>query len=136
MALFKKKLPDLPSPPSKFSEIPTPDFDEDFPRYTPTMDVTGMEDKPKISPMPISQFPREEQPMEDIRRKPLFIKIDRYEDAISTLNSIREKLEEASKIISELRQIRHDEDAQLDEWSENIREIKEKLMNVDSMMFE
>ncbi len=137
MALFKKKLPELPSPPSKFSNISKPDFEDDFSRYNPT-NFENMEEKPRISPMPMSipQFPREEPMSDSLRKKPLFIKIDRYEDAIAILNSIREKLDESSNIVSELRQIRRDEDMQLDEWSENIREVKEKLMNVDSMLFE
>ena len=138
MAFFKKKdLPDLPSPPDKFSDS-SEYSDDDFPRYTPAMnfdaDKIGMKSK---MPMPIPEFPKEEHSeMGGHDRRPLFIKIDKYEDAIATLNSIRDKLEEASNIISELRQIRRDEDTQLDEWSEHIRSVKEKLMNVDGMLFE
>ena len=146
MALFKKdKLPDLPSPPDK-----VPDFsddsqnvknvDEDFPSYTPAVnfDQEGFDNKPKISSMPLPEFPREdmEEPRMNFEKKPLFIKIDKYENAMTVLNSIKEKLNEANNIISELRQIRKDEDQQLDEWSEHVRTIKEKLMNVDSMLFE
>ncbi len=141
MAFLRKKdnLPDLPSPPDKFSDDSNEDFD-DLPRYTPAvnMDEDFMK-KPRVSPMPIPEFPREEQGemhSHTVERKPLFIKIDKYETAMGIMHSINEKLDEAGSIVSELRQIRRDEDTQLDEWSEHIRAIKEKLMNVDSMLFE
>ena len=91
--------------------------------------------KEHVTPMSIPEFPREES-SSSFERKPLFIKIDKYENSMAILNSIKEKLDEANSIVSELRQIRRDEDEQLDEWSEHIRAIKEKLTNVDSMLFE
>ena len=141
MALFNKKdkLPDLPSPPDKYSDF-SQDDNMDFPSYTPAVNMDqDFGKKPRISPMPIPEFPREEQhemhpSMMD--KRPLFIKIDKYETAMGVMQSIREKLDEADGIVSELRQIRKDEDEQLDEWSEHIRAIKEKLMGVDSMLFE
>jgi len=135
--LRKDKLPDLPSPPDKYSDFSQDDVEEDFPRYTPTITSKDMYDKkmPSMSPMSIPEFPREES-SSSFERKPLFIKIDKYENSMAILNSIKEKLDEANSIVSELRQIRRDEDEQLDEWSEHIRAIKEKLTNVDSMLFE
>ena len=140
MAFLKKdRLPDLPSPPEKYSDMSNEDFD-DFPKYTPAvnLDEDKFENRSRISPMPIPEFPRTDvaEHQTGFERKPLFIKIDKYEDAVMVLNSIRDKLEDASRVISDLRQIRKDEDEQLDEWSEHIRAIKEKLMSVDSMLFE
>ena len=147
MALFNKKdtrLPDLPNPPSKFSDISKKDFEEeDFPSYTPTVNFDEeVDEKPKISSMPMSSFMKDDSMMGEPEhehyggKKPLFIKIDKYEDAIGILDSIKESLNEADKLINELRQIRRDEDAQLDEWNEHLKSIKDKLMSVDSTLFE
>ncbi len=137
MALFKKnRLPDLPNPPSKFSDISDDNMEEDFPSYTPAVDFNSkIEQRSKGNQMGMPNFSKEEVE-EHYEKKPLFIKIDKYEDAISVLNAIKEKLDEAGNIVSELRQIRKDEDTQLDEWSENIKAIKDKLMNVDDILFE
>ena len=150
MALFNKKdtrLPDLPNPPSKFSDISKTDFEEDFPSYTPSINFDNheMEERPrqKVAPIASPQFPRETPNQihnEDFEgsfgRKPLFIKIDKYEEALALLNSVKERLSEADKIINELRQIRKDEDSQLEEWSDHIASIKDKLMSVDNNLFE
>ena len=135
MALFKRNKPDLPNPPAKFSEISKPDFEEEFPSYTPSVDFDEDKFEERKISMPIPEFPRMEEEHR-YEKKPLFIKVDKYEDDIAILNSIKQRLEDASSIINELRQIRRNEDVQLDEWSENVRSIKEKLLNIDSMLFE
>jgi len=141
MALFKKErgnLPDLPTPPSKFSEISKPDFDEDFAGYSSPLDLNEehFEEKPEPKKMRMTEFSNNQEEEGHFDRKPLFVKIEKYEDALTIINSIKEKLNDADSIIGDLRHIRREEDARLDEWSTNLSEIKDKLANIDNMLFE
>jgi len=146
MAMFKreKKL-DLPSPPDKFSDISKPDFEEDFPKYNQTInfDEDKIEEKPSVSninmPSSLGSMPSSftAQRMEEhYEKKPLFIKVDKYEEAIHVLNSVKDKLNEASNILNELRQIRRDEDSQLEGWTDHLNMVKEKLTDIDKILFE
>ena len=144
--MFKreKKL-DLPSPPDKFSDISKPDFEEDFPKYNQTInfDEDKIEEKPSVSNInmhsSLGSMPSSftAQRMEEhYEKKPLFIKVDKYEEAIHVLNSVKDKLNEASNILNELRQIRRDEDSQLEGWTDHLNMVKEKLTDIDKILFE
>ena len=138
MGLFKKeRSPDLPSPPNKFSDMPGLDDEDDFPKYNPTMNFDEHNDEvSKVPQIKMPKFKEGNDQIARIERKPLFIKIDKYEDAVAILNSIKDRLDDATLMINELREIRRNEDTQLDEWSEHIKSVKEKLVNLDNTLFE
>ncbi|MEK6974091.1 MAG: hypothetical protein AABW41_02550 [Nanoarchaeota archaeon] len=68
--------------------------------------------------------------------KPIFVKIDDYEEAIYTLDKIKSKLKEADRILEELNKIRAEEEKQLEEWKQDLISIKEKLLTIDKKLFE
>ena len=135
MALFKqKKLSIPPAPPEPDFDISKPDFDDNFPKYTPTMG--GFDDINKRR-APVTQMPKFS---ENIRERnssgPVFIKIDKYENALDNIDAIRNQVSEIERIIENLRKIKRDEDQTLDEWAQSLNEIKEKLLLVDKSLFE
>ena len=89
-------------------------------------------------------MPREEfKPrQEEFRRtsfeegKPLFIKIEDYEDAINTIDKIKLKLQDADKLLAEISRIRKQEDSELENWNRDLENVKEKLLMVDKQLFE
>jgi predicted ribosome quality control (RQC) complex YloA/Tae2 family protein len=138
MALFKqnKRLSDLPAPPVPDFQISKPNFEEDFPKYTPTISEfnnINEKRKPLTGLMPKKMISEETQ---DKKTEPIFIKIDRYEEALDYINSVRDKIKEIEDMIENLKKIKRDEDQALDEWKENLNQIKEKLMIVDRNLFE
>jgi hypothetical protein len=102
--------------------------------------------QPNVSPMnqmfnqrqPISMSPNQEVSPRQIfhEDKPLFIKIDDYEEAIYTLDKIKAKLKESDRILEELTKIREEEERQLEEWKRDLSMVKEKLLTIDKQLFE
>ncbi|MEK6841363.1 MAG: hypothetical protein AABX45_02100, partial [Nanoarchaeota archaeon] len=75
MALFKqnKRISDLPAPPTPDFQISKPNFEEDFPKYTPTISDFGNlneKRKPLTSLMPNKMVIEETQ---DKKTGPIFI---------------------------------------------------------------
>ena len=68
--------------------------------------------------------------------KPLFIRINDYEEAVYTLEKIRAKLREADRILEELDKIRSEEERQLQNWKRDLIDVKEKLLLIDKQLFE
>lgn len=94
---------------------------------------------PMMGPRPVMSPPQQVNP--DTRRvfhedKPLFVKIDDYEEAIYTLDKIKAKLRESDKILDELTKIRIEEERQLEEWKRDLAMVKEKLLTIDKQLFE
>ncbi|MEK6836002.1 MAG: hypothetical protein AABX55_03205 [Nanoarchaeota archaeon] len=133
MALFKdkkKSISSYPIPEKAFPDFPKPDFEEEeMPSYTPsfTENFDTLKEVKRALPSSLSRPTSE---------KSLFIKIDKYEQAMSSLVSIKNKIEEVQKIINNLKQIKQDEDNELEQWQENLNTIKDKLMSIDKTLFE
>ncbi len=140
MALFKqnKTISDLPGPMKTDFEMSKPDFDDDFPKYTPTIGNFESTKDQKKSPMPF--MPKKIMIGENMQNKkanrPIFIKIDKYEEAIDHISSVKDKVKEIEQIVDSLRKIKKEEDQALDEWKENLNQIKEKLLIVDKNLFQ
>jgi hypothetical protein len=87
-------------------------------------------------PMPMSQS-QESSPRQMFHEdKPLFVKINDYEEAIYTLDKIKAKLKESDRILEELNKIREEEERQLEEWKRDLSMVKEKLLIIDKQLFE
>jgi len=63
---------------------------------------------------------------------PVFIKIDEYKEIIEIMKLIKNKLEEAKKILYKINELKNKEDAELNEWNSNINEIERKIEEIDS----
>ena len=68
--------------------------------------------------------------------KPIFVKIDKYKEAVKTIESIRTKIEEAESLMKNLTRLREQEEKELQEWQSNLDDVKQKLMKVDKNLFE
>lgn len=129
MSLFKKrKAPIEKIKPPIFPELPE---EHEFPSYEPTF-TTPIDIKEAIQ-RPIFHE-REETPL--IEEKAIFVQIDKYKQAIETLELVKEKLKTSQAILNEINALKKQEEAELLEWQNNIEEIKEKLNIVDNNLFE
>lgn len=64
--------------------------------------------------------------------KPLYIKIDQYEDIMSVLDQARERLNETKAKISELKELREKEKAFLENWDKDTKLIETKIGEVST----
>ena len=88
---------------------------------------------PKPEPRPMEFRPERVTLREE---KPLFIKIDKYKEALRLIDNVKARLSEAEHILDELHRIKQDEDRQLQSWRNDIEKLKEKLLDADKTLFE
>ena len=63
--------------------------------------------------------------------KPLFVKLDRYKQAVNDIEHIKNRLREAEHLLDEIDRIRIEENRELEEWRAEINRLKEKLLDID-----
>lgn len=68
--------------------------------------------------------------------KPLFVKIDKYKQAINDIEHIRNRLREAEHLLDEIDRLRIEEQRELENWRSEVNRIKEKLLDIDKKLFE
>ena len=67
---------------------------------------------------------------------PVFVKIDEYKEVIDIMNLIKNKLNEAKKVLNSIYDIKNQEDAELDEWGNELEEVERKVNFIDNKLFE
>jgi len=84
----------------------------------------------------VSMHPSQPQHSDNIKEgRALFIKVERYKDSMSLMQNVKEKLEEAKKILQKLDSIKREEDQELQAWHQDLEEIKERLLTIDRTLF-
>jgi len=142
MPLFKKR--DVKKP-SEFPELPSlPTFPEAPVARTSLPELPGKEGMtlfPEIPNEPVrhlipfsTPLIREIEPREEIK-EPIFVKISRYKEALSSFEVLRKKIHETSEILEKIRELKQQEDNQIEEWQRELETIKEKLNSIDTKLF-
>src|SRR3989344_80237 len=129
MALFKKRKDDIKQKikPPMFPGLP----EHNFPTYEPTF-PSSLDNIKRA----VQDFDHEERPLAIPEEKAIFVKVEKYKEAIDTLEIIKEKLKTAQAVLNELRELKRKEEAELEEWENTLNNIKEKLTLVDNNLFE
>ena len=70
-----------------------------------------------------------------ISKEPLFIKIDKFQEAINRFSEIKEKIGEIDSSIRKIKEIKEREEQEIREWEAEIQQVKEKIANIDSSLF-
>ena len=69
------------------------------------------------------------------QKEPIFIKIDKFSDALSNFESIKKKVEEIGDLLKKTREVRQREKEELDSWEKEIIEIKDRIRIIDEKLF-
>lgn len=117
-------------PPLKFPELPSE-----------RRDISAEEEntlKEAISPRAfVPEFnPTQAFANQAHEEKPLFVKIEKYREVMSTLGEIKGKLKDAGDILMELNRIKEQEDKEIVDWHNDLENIKAKLLSIDRALFE
>ena len=65
----------------------------------------------------------------------MFIKVDRYRDALHSIEEIKSKVNAAEAALANLERTKRQEEAEIEKWKRDVESIKKKLMNIDSVLF-
>lgn len=123
----RTKIPNLPkikdnmNVPSGFpriQEISREDFDG--PEIIP----------PQTNVIHVSEMHHEEE------KGPVFIRLDKFKSAKSSLSDIKEKIDEINELLRKTREIRQKEEQELDYWEKETHEIQNKINSITENIFE
>ena len=70
-----------------------------------------------------------------MNREPVFIKLDKYKDAVEKFGEIKDKVQDIEDTLARIKEIKQREDEELKAWEEEVQMIKEKVANIDSSLF-
>jgi len=134
------KLPQLPS-------FPNGDLGNRFSQNTIKEAITGKrEEEVQAEEMeeeiPMMRQPRVKEESENYfeRRtssssEPIFIRMDKFEDGSKSFEEVKKKVTEIEKMLAGVKQIKEEEEKELQSWTNEIMQIKEKLEKVDDDIF-
>lgn len=145
MALFKSKkdsnelkLPELPSSPA-FPELPKAEEHTlpslpSLPQPRPIPQLPQLSHLQRLPPL----HPVQEKEMEETKTSkegPMFIKIDKFKDAMANFEMIKKKLNESSRLLENIKETRAKEEQELNEWASELNALKEKITQIDKKIF-
>jgi len=67
--------------------------------------------------------------------EPIYIRIDKFQSAQKNFEQIKEKVSEIKLLLQKVKDIRSQEESELNGWTEDIEKIKVRLAEVDSEIF-
>jgi len=84
-----------------------------------------------------NETPREKSFAKDTsyKKEPVFIRIDKFEDALKTFEKTKKEISEIEKVLKDIGVVREDEDKELQSWQRDIIKIKEQIEKVDQDIF-
>jgi len=67
--------------------------------------------------------------------EPIFVKIDKFHEALDNFNKIKEKILGIEKELKNINEIKNKEDEELKEWENEIQSIKARMDAIDNSLF-
>ena len=149
---FKEEFHQLPNFPSsslgkKFSQdsikeaVKGEDYDHDFESFNPEDIIESSLKKPQIRELE-DEVEAEEMVGQRgsikrnvIETEPIFIRIDKFEDAMRIFNDTKRQLSEIESILGHVKKIKEDEEKEIKEWENNLKNMKFQIEKVDRDIF-
>ena len=69
------------------------------------------------------------------KAEPIFIRIDKFEEALDVFKKVQGQISEIEKDLSHLKKIKEEETKELDSWEKEVQEIKSQVEKIDSEIF-
>jgi len=66
----------------------------------------------------------------------VFVKINNYKDVLRTVGLIKNKLNEAKNTLEKVKDLKQQEDSELEGWDAKLVEIENKITGIDTILFE
>ncbi len=67
---------------------------------------------------------------------PVFVKIADYREVLNIVDVMKQKLKETTQTLEKIKELKAEEDREIQEWEKNIVEISRRLAFIDSAFFE
>lgn len=70
------------------------------------------------------------------RQAPVFVKVEDYKDVLDILDLVKNKITDAKETMHEINDLKNQEDAELQAWSNEVYEIEKNVEHIDQTLFE
>lgn len=144
----EKALPMLPSintsrfPSAEFPPIRTPltkeisSGEEEVTNSKFNQELVN-ESSPRTLELPEQTIPRPRLPvLKQIKQEqPVFVRIDKYQEAIRALSEIKAQLSQIESYLREVKSLKQKEETELSSWEQDLESIKSRLNNIDQSVF-
>ena len=67
---------------------------------------------------------------------PVFVKLDDYKDVTDIINLARERVQEAKSVLNRINELKSKEDAEIQNWQQELAEIDRKISDIDKRLLE
>ncbi|NCO11716.1 hypothetical protein CO038_02270 [Candidatus Pacearchaeota archaeon CG_4_9_14_0_2_um_filter_39_13] len=78
----------------------------------------------------------ETREIQEADKGPIFVRLDKFKSAKSSLSDIKAKLDEVEELLRKIREIRQKEEQELEYWEKETHEIQNKINGVTESIFE
>ncbi len=114
----------------KEEEVEADEFDEE------EIDETQMMSKlPKLKSFPSEIEIPSRTKFKPKSKSPVFIRVDKFEQALGIFNQAKEKIYEMEKLLSEINELKRKEEKELSDWSVEIQSMKNQIEKVEEDIF-
>ena len=69
------------------------------------------------------------------KETPIFVKVDKYEDVLDTMNTIKAKINDIKVTLGKINELKNNEDAELEAWQTTVEDIEKKMLYADGVLF-
>ena len=66
----------------------------------------------------------------------VFVRIDRYRELYSVIRQIRAKLDDAKQVLKKIKDLKSQEDSELESWEKELATVEQKLSEISGAMTE
>ncbi len=66
----------------------------------------------------------------------VFVRIDRYRELYSVIRQIRAKLDDAKQALKKIKDLKSQEDSELESWGKELATVEQKLAEISGAMTE
>jgi hypothetical protein len=98
-------------------------------QFPPRMQSSIMNDL--MSSQPLRQSPKKEEDS----NKPIFVRIDRFNESKKEFEDIKKTVKEIENTLRKLKENKSKEDTEIMNWTINLEDVKAKLAEIDSNIF-
>jgi hypothetical protein len=135
-AKYKQKAQMMPKPLKQIKEEKE-EFNfpaaEEIENPVEDFEIKNFEAEPSEFKMESNEF--KESDFGSFKKEPVFIRIDKFEEALKVFEKTKKEVAEIEKTIKDITQVKEDEDKELESWQNDIVKIKEQIDKVDKDIF-
>lgn len=67
---------------------------------------------------------------------PVFVKVDDYRDILDMIELLKQKINDANKILNSIKQVKAKEDQEIENWQMSLDEVETKVAAIDKTLLE